>query len=466
MVEIHDRRGGGPCRRAKPTLQCLARRRAKYNRAVRLGSPTPGSRDGPSRLTATPGIDSVIEEVLPDYRQPPGPRGDARPGGAFVRRLTAPGRGAIAVVRVWGQHALEIADTVFRPNRGARLWKSRRGQLRLGRIGQGLGDEVVAIVLGDDPPVVEFQCHGGVAAVSMVCEALEAAGATVVDPAGLVEQLAHDPIERDALADLALAPTVLTAEILLEQAQGALRGELMRLGKSIADAGDRSLAELETLIARGRIGLRLLCGWSVVIAGRPNVGKSRLFNALLGFARAIVDPTAGTTRDVVSHRAVFGGWPVELADTAGLRESLDLVESMGIERSRREQEAADLVVLVLDRSVPLQPIDHDLIASHPTAILAANKSDLPPAWHAVDLGVRSPGIMYVSAQNGDGLSDLVDAIGHRLVPEPPPKGVAIPFRREQLEQLRRICLGLLAGDRTGAVAQLEEMVQGRARLSP
>ena len=109
-----------------------------------------------------------------------------------------------------------------------------RGQLRLGRIGQGLGDEVVVVVLGADPPAVEIQCHGGAAAVNLVSEAIEAAGATVAGPAGLVEQLAHDPITRDALTDLALAPTVLTAEILLDQAQGALRGELIRLGESIA----------------------------------------------------------------------------------------------------------------------------------------------------------------------------------------------------------------------------------------
>ena len=271
-----------------------------------------------------------------------------------MSRLTATGRGAIAVLRVWGQNALEIVNAVFRPHRGKRLAETPRGQLRLGRIGQGRGDEVVVVVLGGRLPAVEVQCHGGAAAVNLVCAALEAAGATIVDRARLVEHLAHDPIGRDALADLALAPTVLTAEILLDQAQGVLRGELMRLRESIANAPDRILAELETLIARGRIGLRLLDGWSVVIAGRPNVGKSRLFNALVGFARAIVDPAAGTTRDVVSHRAVFGGWPVELADTAGLRESFDPIESIGIERSRHEQQRADLVVLVLDRSVPLQ----------------------------------------------------------------------------------------------------------------
>ncbi len=378
--------------------------------------------------------------------------------GTFVCRLTAAGRGAIAVLSVWGPNALEITDAVFRPRRGTRLVETPRGQLRLGRIGQGLGDEVVVVVLAGDPPGVEVQCHGGAAAVALVIDALQAAGATLVDDARMAGQLSHDSITRDAFVDLAAAPTVLTAEILLDQAQGALRGELVRLAQSIVDARERSLLEIEALIARAQIGLRLLTGWSVVIAGRPNVGKSRLFNALVGFVRAIVDPTAGTTRDVVSHKVVFGGWPVALADTAGLRESLDLVESIGIERSRREQQQADLVVLVLDRSVPLQPIDHELIASRPTAILAANKSDLPPAWDANDSFLGSRAIVTVSAETGDRVSDLIEAICRVLVPEPPPPGAAVPFREEQVEQLRRIRMSMLAGDQAAAASRLAEMM--------
>src|SRR5206468_12815742 len=117
---------------------------------------------------------------------------------------------------------------------------------------------------------------------------------------------------------------------------------------------------LDRVIRRAAVGLRLISGWKVVIAGRPNVGKSRLFNAMAGFARAIVDPTPGVTRDVVTFRTAFGGWPVELADTAGLRATEDAIESMGIARSRREQVDADLVLLVLDRSELLQPTDHEL----------------------------------------------------------------------------------------------------------
>ncbi len=92
---------------------------------------------------------------------------------------------------------------------------------------------------------------------------------------------------------------------------------LCRLTGSVYDEPDRAVAEIEALVRHSHVGLRLLNGWRVVIAGRPNVGKSRLFNALAGFARAIVDPTPGTTRDVVSFKTSFAGWPIELVDTAG-----------------------------------------------------------------------------------------------------------------------------------------------------
>jgi tRNA modification GTPase len=396
-----------------------------------------------------------------EHREPGAPSRDERPVGALVSCLTSQGRGAIAVVRVWGPRALEVVDIVFRPQRGARLAETPWGHLRLGRIGGGLGDEVVVVALGGEPPAVEIQCHGGAAAVALVVEALQSAGATVADAAQTAEQLAVDAIARDALADLTRAPTVTTAEILLNQAQGALRTELARLAQVIADSSERGLAEIETLLARAEIGLRLLDGWRVVIAGRPNVGKSRLFNALVGFGRAIVDPTAGTTRDVVSQKVAFAGWPVELADTAGLRESSDPVESLGIERSRREQQQADLVVLVLDRSVPLELSDRELIATNPTAILAANKSDLPAAWLANDLAFASRVIVTVSGEKGDGLSDLIALIGERLVPERPPAGGAVPFRTEQVDRLRRIRVGLLSSDRTGAARQVAEMICGR-----
>ena len=122
---------------------------------------------------------------------------------------------------------------------------------------------------------------------------------------------------------------------------------------------------IERLLERERIGSRLISGWKVALAGRPNVGKSRLLNALAGYTRAIVDPMPGTTRDLVTVRTSMDGWPVELADTAGLRASADTIEAEGIRRARAYQAEADLRVLVLDRSEPLTKEDRDLIERSP-----------------------------------------------------------------------------------------------------
>jgi tRNA modification GTPase len=401
-----------------------------------------------------------MKDIASDNQTLAAPASVSIRGEAFVSRLTAQGRGAIAVVRVWGPRALEIADAVFRPVRGLRLAESRRGVLRLGHIGHGLGDEVVVVVLDEEPPAVEVQCHGGAAAVALVMETLQAAGASSRVAAPLARSVRDHPFAEHALADLARAPTLLTAEILLDQAHGALRNELVRISHSVGDKPNLALSDLDTLIHRAEIGLRLLDGWRVVIAGRPNVGKSRLFNALVGFDRAIVDPTPGTTRAVVSLRASFGGWPVALADTAGLRAAFDPIESIGIERSRREQRQADLIVLVLDRSQPLQAIDHELIATNAEAILVGNKSDLPPAWTDGEFRPRSTAIVMVSAASGNGLENLIAAIVHRLVPQRPPEGGAVPFRSDHIDQLHEIRASVLSGDRDAALRQLAQMLEG------
>ncbi len=337
--------------------------------------------------------------------------------------LTSPARGAIAVVQIQGQGAVDLVDRVFRPNRGSSLASTPEGRLRLGRAGLGIGDEVVAVRLAGSVPLVEIQCHGGPAAVEAVVGALEQAGA--------IEETASDStIEARALHDLARAPTLRSAAILLDQANGALSAAIHRLLEAIQLKAEPGPA-LATLIGRGEIGTRLLTGWRVAIAGRPNVGKSRLFNALAGYDRSIVDPTPGATRDVVAIRTAFGGWPVELSDTAGDREDVGPVERIGIDLGRQERRDADLVLLVLDRSEPLHEVDRRLLEEIPGALVVANKSDRPPAWRREEREA-----IEVSAETGEGIDPLVHAIESRLVPDPPPLGEAVPFRREQVQALR------------------------------
>ena len=352
--------------------------------------------------------------------------------------LTAPGRGAMAVIRVWGPGALTVVDSAFHPLRGRRLGESPDGRLRVGRIGAGLGDEVVAVVIDGAVPEVEIQCHGGSAAISLVVEALKAGGARVRPARAWARHSSGSSTRADAKMAMASAPTARVAEILLDQAEGALDDEL----RTVLDADSESaLTRLDRLIDRAKVGVRLLGGWRVVLAGRPNVGKSRLLNALAGYDRAIVDPSPGTTRDVVTVNAAFDGWPVELADTAGLRATADPIEAEGVALARGRQRAADLVLVVLDRSEPLTGLDRAVRLEHPGALVVANKSDLPASWDEAEVEA-----LAVSAERGDGVGRLVEAVAGRLVPEVPPAGSGVPFRSIYVRRLMAIRWCLLTGE--------------------
>jgi tRNA modification GTPase len=383
---------------------------------------------------------------------------------AWFRVLTSESRGAIAVIGVCGPDAFKVVDSVFRPHHGPPLSRTAAGRLRLGRAGIGLGDEVIAVRIEGATPTVDFQCHGGAAAVAAVVGALQDAGATPRIRGPAAPAMVADRIRVEAMEDLALAPTLKVAEILLDQVHGALRRSLERLIIEAERTEAQILPELDALIRAGEVGVRLLQGWKVVIAGRPNVGKSRLFNALAGFERSIVNPQPGVTRDVVSFRTAFEGWPVELNDTAGERPTADFIEELGIRKSQRVRSEADLVLLVLDRSEPLHDIDLALLNSTITPLVAANKADLPPAWEVGPISALATGMHGVSAETGDGLHDLIRALASRLVPEPPPPDAAIPFRHRHIARLRTARRCMLAGDCAGFRSCLREIMSLSASL--
>ncbi len=375
----------------------------------------------------------------------------------YFRVLTAEGRGAIAVLRVWGPGAVGLVDSLFRPHRGTALGRTAPGRLRLGSVGIGPGDEVVAVRVEGATPAVELHCHGGTAAIAAVVRSLEDAGAVRGDDES--DPLGSKPARIDAQAwqDLAAAPTLRVAEVLLDQAHGALRTALDRLIAGSASGTTPDPSALDVLIGRAAVGLRLIGGWKVVIAGRPNVGKSRLFNALAGYERSIVNARPGVTRDVVSLRTAFGGWPVEVCDTAGERAAEDAVERLGIARSQAERRDADLILVVLDRSDPLQAVDRELLGTESPALAVANKCDLPAAWDAGLANPRPGEIHTVSAETGEGLDVLVAAMASRLVPEPPPPSAAVPFREDHRQGLIRARACLAAGDHAGFVHAIIEI---------
>jgi tRNA modification GTPase len=180
--------------------------------------------------------------------------------------------------------------------------------------------------------------------------------------------------------------------------------------------------------------MHLTTPWRVVLVGAPNVGKSSLINALAGYDRAIVSPVPGTTRDVVTVTTAIDGWPVQLADTAGMRATVDELESAGVELAQAALASADLAIFVHDATTPSvdrQPSDSCGVVR---VIPVRNKIDLLEGESSrADTSTQDE--LDVSALTGEGIDVLVAAIGQSLVPNPPASGVAVPFMRGQIESL-------------------------------
>ena len=348
-----------------------------------------------------------------------------------IVQLTPPGRGAVATLLVEGPRALAAVAARFRAKGARMLTDYPKDRLVFGHFGAAEGQEVVIRCRGEDS--VEVHCLGGPAAVAMIQAALVEQGGRVCPWEDWLAVCEADPIAAAARQALAKARTARTAAILLDQYHGALRRELEEIDRAVCQGDHGSaLARLDTLLARAPVGRHLTEPWQVVLAGSPNVGKSSLVNALVGYPRAIVHPAPGTTRDVVSVTTAMDGWPVELSDTAGLHAGGGAVERAGVQRAREKLAAADLVLLVFDRSVPWSEVDEDLIRAWPGGLVIHNKCDLAAAGAG-----RPPGVA-TSALTGQGVEGLVCHIAQRLVPSPPPAGVAVPFTSDQVEHLIRL----------------------------
>lgn len=310
-----------------------------------------------------------------------------------VAVLTPPGVGAIATLEVAGPDAWRIVRKFFQPPNGQPL----PNEPILHRTWFGtLDDEVVLAVTRIEPePTIEIHAHGGLQVVRRLLKRFEDQGCRV-KPA---DDRPRAPVEQ--------ARTLRTAAILLDQYHGAF------------DRAFRDPNNLPRLAALAPVGRHLVEPWKVVIAGAPNVGKSSLVNAIAGFERSIVSPIAGTTRDVVTTFVALDGWPVELADTAGLRRAADSLEADGVELARRFLSRADLVVWLLDGTEPnpVWPTDSE-------PLVVVNKADRPIAFDA------PPESLRVSAATGAGIEALIAAIVRRLVPVEPIPGEAVPYTAE------------------------------------
>ncbi len=268
----------------------------------------------------------------------------------YVCQLTPGGRSAVAVVAVAGPTAATAVGHFFDAVSGGSLDERPLGRIVYGRwvSARGVAGEDV-IVCRQAADVWEVHCHGGYQAAPQILADLGQQGCLPLDWTDWLRRQASGQLTAEAQLDLAAATTERTAGILLDQFHGALASAVADIRADLAKANfPRASAALEQLLAYAELGLHLTQPWKVVLAGLPNVGKSSLINALVGYRRAIVFDQPGTTRDVVAVTTAVEGWPLELSDTAGLHAAAVGVEEAGIARARQQIQAADLVLWVLD----------------------------------------------------------------------------------------------------------------------
>ena len=413
---------------------------------------------------------------------------------------TGPQSAAVAIVRLSGLDAVAIARRLVPAlERG---WEPRR--LALHRVvcprTGALLDRALTVVMpgpatftGDD--VVELQIHGGSLNARRVLDAALAAGARMADPGEFSRRAflngRMDLAQAEAIGDIAGA----RSHAALDAAQAQLGGALSRAVelardhvatvlahvevnidfstedvpafdlRELASGMDTARAELERLAATFDQGRALREGLHVALVGRPNAGKSSLFNALLRDSRAIVTPFAGTTRDFIEESSTIAGYPVVLVDTAGLRHTDDPIEREGIARTRGRVERADVVVCVFDGSQP--PDEADALAREAAmgraAVAVINKRDL---GRSAGWDTKAPGALWVSAVTGEG----IDALAHALLDaaglrEPTVSEAAVVTRARHRAALDRGAIALARAAEAARTELPHEIVAGELQLA-
>jgi tRNA modification GTPase len=370
---------------------------------------------------------------------------------AVAALLTPPGRGAVATIAVRGDlQFLDESPALFAAANNRAATAQPLDRVNFGRWGGDVPEDV--IVCRTAPQELEIHCHGGAAAVRRLLQDLEERGCRVVSWQDFAAA-GQSTIDAECTLALTQATTLRTARILLQQQSGLLRSAIEELRTLPLDG---VVARTNEMLSWSEFGRHLTEPWQVVLCGLPNVGKSSLINALLGYSRSIVFDQPGTTRDVVTGQTAFDGWPVELSDTAGLRADADDLESAGIDRARERARSADLIVLVLDRSRSLLPGDHELLDRWPDAVRVAHKSDLNSAWTA-DMVPRA---LAVSSVSGEGLALLCQQLVRQLIPRVPEPDTPIPVASRQVQSLERIRQAAAAGRSDEVGAEVEFLLNG------
>lgn len=364
---------------------------------------------------------------------------------------TAPGEGGIGIIRISGEKSLQVAQSIFKSKSGKMIKDYNARTLIYGTVvdNEKVIDEVlVAYMKGPNSytaeDVIEINCHGGFISVKKILELILSKGVRLAE-AGEFTKRAFlngriDLSQAEAIIDVIKSKTDMAHEVAQSQLEGSLAKKIKDLRMNVTEVlahlevsidfaeedveeityqtlEEKALElrnEIKKLYDTAESGKILRDGLKTVIVGKPNVGKSSLLNSILGENRAIVTDIAGTTRDVIEEFVNIKGIPLKIVDTAGIRETEDVVEKIGVEKSRESFSTADLVIMVLDASRKLSEEDMEILESlkNKKTIVLLNKMDLEPQTELekIEEFVNSEDIIKISALKHQGIEELQDKI--------------------------------------------------------
>ena len=363
---------------------------------------------------------------------------------------TAIGEGGISIIRVSGSKALEIVNKIFKGKNVNDIFTMRPYTMRYGNIvsNDEIIDEVVISYFKGPrsftaEDTVEINCHGGVIATNRILQETIKAGARLAEPGEFTKRAflngRIDLSQAEAVMDIITAKTELSMKSAMAQSQGTLSKEINRLRAEALNAltlieyavdfteddeepdeeipvnvkkqVENLIVEIDNLLKTADEGKIIKDGLSMVIVGKPNVGKSSLLNALLKQKRAIVTEIAGTTRDVIEEYINLDGVPIRIVDTAGIRETEDVVEKIGVEKSKEKINEADLIVFMLDTSRELDEEDKEIInyIKDKKHVVILNKVDLDRKLDSALVDDLN-NIIEISAKTGFGIDKLKNKI--------------------------------------------------------
>lgn len=361
---------------------------------------------------------------------------------------TALGESGIAIIRISGDKALDVTAKIFKSVKDDDIKSMKTYTMKYGHIydidTKELIDEVIISFMKGPKSftaedVVEINCHGGVVSTNKVLETIIKAGARLAEPGEFTKRAflngRIDLSQAEAVVDIIRAKTDLAMKSALMQSTGHLSKQINKLREymlnvlalvefavdfteddeeidpsiplKVKESLEKGIDEMRILLRGADEGKLIREGLSLAIVGKPNVGKSSLLNALLREKRAIVTDIAGTTRDIIEEYINLDGIPVKIIDTAGIRDTEDVVEKIGVERSKEKLQEADLVLLVLDYSRELEAEDKEIIESigNKKSIVVLNKIDLESKLNS-NIIDEFKNVIKISAKEEIGLSDL------------------------------------------------------------